>query len=163
MELVPPREDGGREDGGDDAGAGRPPMSAGAQRKCDEDERKRDESRHEPNEWEPEIREVDIRRAKNSEQQDRRGDARRHREQPAKRFAFRRGERLRRLIAPWHEWVKAREERGARARGEHRAGTDGRRRDRIEGQRRAALARDEQSGDDEPLYSDREVRRDTHR
>src|SRR5438552_352905 len=99
----------------------------------------------------------------NAEQQNRRGDARRHREQPAERFAFRRGERLGRLIAPWHEWVQAREERGARGRGKHRAGTDGRWRDHVEGQRRAALTRDEQGGDHEALYTDREVRRDAHR
>src|SRR5206468_6095388 len=109
VELVPPGEYSGGKDRGHDRAARSVSACASPESEGDEHRGEEHESRHESDHREPKSRKVDARNAEDPEQNDRRGDPGRHREESAQRFAFRGGQGLRGLIAPWHEWVEPRE------------------------------------------------------
>ena len=154
VDLIPPGQHRGRDDCDHDPATGRTSARASPERERDQDE---------SSDRKAEGRKVDARHPEDAKEQDRRGDAGRHREEPAKWFAFRGEQRLRGLIAPGHERVEAREESRPRCRGKDRARADRRWGDRVEGEGRASLPRDEEGRHDESLYSDREISGDAHR
>ena len=124
MQVIPPCQHRGRNEGGHDAASSGASARSSPDRERHQGQAQQDKARGQGDEWKSEGRQIDGRHSEDSEEDDRRGDSGWHGEESAQRFPFRRGERLRRLIAPRHEWIQTREECRARGRGEDRAPTN---------------------------------------